>query len=580
VLRELHVRDLGVIDDLSLVLGPGMTALTGETGAGKTLLVHALQLVMGGRAVPGLVRAGAEEAFVEARFETSSAEDPGLSTGLPTGDGAHMADGGEQILARAVPVSGRSRAWVDGRMAPVGILAELGAGLVDIHGQHDQQSLLGAAGQRAALDAFAHSDLAPLARARGTLREIEARLQALGGDERERARQADLLRYQVTEIDAARIDDTGEDAKLAEEEERLTGMAAIRRAASDAVAALAGEEGGTGAEGGASGLVRAALAALAVHPSLAPWARRLQDAAVELDDVAAELRRAADTWEEDPVRLEEVHVRRRLLGDLRRKYGETLADVMAFRDAARSSLEELENQETEVAGLQERREDAARAVHEEERRLRAVRAAAAPALGAAVTERLHQLAMPDAELLVVVGEESAGDAVQLLLAANRGEPAQPLGRVASGGELSRAMLALRLVVDGGAPTMLFDEVDAGVGGAAALALAGALRAVADRRQVLVVTHLPQVAAFATRQVAVRKTLDGNGRTITTAEVLGPEARVVELSRMLSGHPDSPTARAHAEELLSLAARSTQAARGGGAVRSTQASRGGGAVRST
>ncbi|MDA8315409.1 MAG: AAA family ATPase, partial [Actinomycetota bacterium] len=247
VLRELRVRDLGVIEDLGLVLGPGMTALTGETGAGKTLLVHALQLVMGGRAVPGLVRAGAKEALVEARFDTSSGEDPG-------GVGVPEVDGGEQILARAVPVSGRSRAWVDGRMAPVGILAELGAGLVDIHGQHDQQSLLGAAGQRAALDAFARSDLAPLVGARGALREIDARLEALGGDERERARQADLLRYQVAEIDAARIGDADEDAKLAEEEERLAAMAAIRRAAADAVAALAGEEGGTGAEGGASGL--------------------------------------------------------------------------------------------------------------------------------------------------------------------------------------------------------------------------------------------------------------------------------------------------------------------------------------
>ena len=566
MLRELRVRDLGVIEDLGLVLGPGMTALTGETGAGKTLLVHALQLVMGGRALPGLVRAGAKEALVEARFDTSSGEDPG---------GAPEEAGAEQILARAVPVSGRSRAWVDGRMAPVGLLGELGAGLVDIHGQHDQQSLLGAAGQRAALDAFARSDLAPLAGARGALREIDARLEALGGDERARARQADLLRYQVAEIDAARIDDPEEDGKLAEEEERLAGMAAIRRVAADAVAALAGEEGGTGAEGGASGLVRATLAALAAHPALGPWARRLQDAAVELDDVAADLHKAAETWEEDPERLEEVHVRRRLLGDLRRKYGETLADVMAYRDQASASLEELEDQEAEAARLRARRQAAARAVHEEERRLRAVRAAAAPALGAAVTERLHQLAMPDAELLVAVGEEGAGDSVQLLLAANRGEPAQPLGRVASGGELSRTMLALRLVVDGGAPTMLFDEVDAGVGGAAALALAGALRAVAARRQVLVVTHLPQVAAFATCQVAVRKTLDANGRTVTTAEVLDPEARVVELSRMLSGHPDSPTARAHAEELLCLAAKSTEAAMGDGAARSTEAAVGDG-----
>ncbi|MHB1554295.1 MAG: DNA repair protein RecN [Acidimicrobiales bacterium] len=552
MLRELHVRDLGVIGDLSLALGPGMTALTGETGAGKTLLVHALQLVVGGRAVPGLVRAGAEEALVEARFDTPPDEDPGAPLDEA---GAREAAGGERMLARAVPVSGRSRAWVDGRMAPVGALAELGAELVDIHGQHEQQSLLSVAGQRAALDAFARADLAPLASARGALREIEARLEALGGDARERARQVDLLRYQVAEIDAARISDAGEDAALAEEEERLAGMAAIRRAAADAVAALAGMDGGTGAEGGASGLVSVALGALVGTPTLGAWARRLRDAAAELDDVAGELRKAAETWEEDPVRLEEVQARRRLFGDLRRKYGETLADVLAYRDAARASLAELEGKEAEAAALEARRKDAAQAVHDEERRLRALRAAAAGALGAAVTERLRQLAMPDAQLHVVVGEEGAGDAVQLLLAANRGEPAQPLARVASGGELARTMLALRLVVEGGAPTMLFDEVDAGVGGAAALALAGALRAVAARRQVLVVTHLPQVAAFADCQVAVRKTVDTSGRTVTTAEVLEPAARVVELSRMLSGHPDSPTARAHAEELLQAAASS-------------------------
>jgi DNA repair protein RecN (Recombination protein N) len=536
VLRELHVRDLGVIGDLSLVLGPGMTALTGETGAGKTLLVHALQLVLGGRAVPGLVRAGAEEALVEARFDEA---------------------GDERTLARAVPVSGRSRAWVDGRMAPVGSLAELGSQLVDIHGQHEQQSLLSVAGQRAVLDAFARADLAPLASARSALREIEARLEALGGDARERARQGDLLRYQIAEIDAARIEDVGEEAALAEEEERLAGVAAIRRAAADAVAALAGMDGSTGAEGGASGLVSAALGALLGHRALGEWARRLRDAAAELDDVAGELRRAAETWEEDPARLEQVQARRRLLGDLRRKYGETLADVRAYRDAAFRSLEELEGQEAEVARLHARREEAVRAVREEERRLRALRASAAGTLGAAVTERLRQLAMPDAQLQVMVGEQGAGDAVQILLAANRGEPAQPLARVASGGELARTMLALRLVVEGGAPTMLFDEVDAGVGGAAALALARALRAVAARRQVLVVTHLPQVAAFADCQVAVRKTLDGTGRTVTTAEVLEPEARVVELSRMLSGHPDSPTARAHAEELLQAAAKSAE-----------------------
>ena len=547
MLRELHVRDLGVVEDLTVELEPGMTALTGETGAGKTLLVHALQLVLGGRAAPGLVRAGAEEALVEARFEGVAG----------AGDGACDAGETERVLARALPESGRSRAWVDGRMAPVGALSELGAGLVDIHGQHDQQSLLGAAGQRAALDAFARSDLAPLAAARAALAGVRARLAALGGDDRERARQADLFRYQVAEIDAARIEDFGEDAALAEEEERLTGMAAIREAAAGAFGALrgAGAESGSALDEGASGLVGRALSGLSVHPALEEWAGRLRDAGAELDEVAGDLRKIVENWEDDPARLAEVQARRRQLQDLRRKYGQTLGDVVAFGASARAALSELEGRDAEAAALVGRMRQLEGAVRDAERELRAVRAAAGPALGAAVTARLRLLAMPDAELQVTVGEDGAGDAVRFLLAANRGEPAQPLGRIASGGELARAMLALRLVVEGGAATMLFDEVDAGVGGAAALALARALREVAARRQVLVVTHLPQVAALADRQVAVRKRVDGGGRTVTTAEVLGFEARVVELSRMLSGHPDSATARAHAEELLEVGTRS-------------------------
>ncbi|HVC14326.1 MAG TPA: DNA repair protein RecN [Acidimicrobiales bacterium] len=562
MLKELRVRDLGVIGDLTLELGPGMTALTGETGAGKTLLVHALQLVLGGRAVPGLVRAGASEALVEARFELVA--DDGLMDGTFDGsvrDGEGAVHDGERFLARSVPVSGRSRAWVDGRMAPLGMLAELGAGLVDIHGQHDQQSLLSVTGQRAALDACCGSDLAPLASARAALADVRGSLAALGGDERERARQADLLRYQVAEIDAAHLEDVDEDAALAAEEARLAAMTAIREAAAGAVASLRGADGSTGADGGASGLAAVALVSVAPHLQLEELAGRLRDAVAELDDVAAELRGVAETWEEDPERLEEVQARRRLLGDLRRKYGETLADVVAFGEAARASLADLAHQGAEAVRLEAERAEAEHAVRREEERLRELRAGAAPALAAAVTARLSELAMPGAALEVAVGEEGAGDAVQFLLAANPGEPAQPLGRVASGGELARTMLALRLVVEGGAPTMLFDEVDAGVGGSAALALARALRDVASHRQVLVVTHLPQVAAFADRQIGVAKHAAPGGRTVTTAEVLDAEGRIVELSRMLSGHPHSATARAHAEELLTVGAAAVSTTRG-------------------
>lgn len=529
MLTDLRVRDLGVIADLSLRLEPGMTVLTGETGTGKTLLVHALQLVLGARAAPGLVRSGAEEAMVEARFAEGDAE---------------------TVLARSVPATGRSRAWADGRMAPVAALAEAGVALVDIHGQHEQQTLLTAAAQRAALDQFAGVDLGPLAAARRRLAEIVRRLEDLGGDERDRARQADLLRYQVAEIEAAGISDLDEDATLALEEERLAHAGSLREAAARAVAALDGDETG------ATGQVGAAIEALGHAPAFAVAAGRLRGALTEIGDVAADLRRAAEEWEDDPVRLDVVQTRRRLLAELRRKYGDTLEDVTRFGKEASRALHELEHREEEAAVLEGRRAEAASAVAAIQKALRVQRDEAAPRLAHAVTSRLRTLAMPDAEISVTVGEEGAGDALQFLLAANRGEPAQPLSRVASGGELARAMLALRLVVEGGAPTMLFDEVDAGVGGAAALALAGALREVADRRQVLVVTHLPQVAAFADHQVAVRKTVAG--RTVVTAEPLTPDQRVVEISRMLSGHPDSKTARAHAKELLASARRSTTA----------------------
>ena len=517
MLTELRVRNLGVIEDLTLALGPGMTALTGETGAGKTLLVEALQLVLGDRATPGLVRAGSDEALVEARFVT--------------GDD-------EVVLARAVPATGRSRAWVDGRMAPVAALSEVAGGLVEIHGQHDQQSLLSAAAQRRALDDFAGADPEPLARCRRELAEVTARLAGLGGDERQRAREADVLRHQLDEIDRAQLAGPDEDAALAADEERLADLGAHRDAAAQALVALDADQ-----------WLGTAVGALGGRPPFAEWEDRLRAAAAEVADVATDLRRVVDTWEDDPVRLAEVQARRRLLGDLRRKYGD---DVAAFAEDGRRQLADLVGTAAAVVALEEQRGRAAAAVTAAEAALRRVRQKAAPGLATAAGNRLRTLAMPDARFDVAVDDHGAGDGVRFLLAANRGEPPQPLARVASGGELARAMLALRLVASGGPDTMLFDEVDAGVGGAAALALAAALAEVAGQRQVLVVTHLAQVAAFADRQVAVAKVVR-DGRTATTATALDHDDRVVELSRMLSGHPDSATARAHAEELL---ARST------------------------
>jgi DNA repair protein RecN (Recombination protein N) len=532
MLTDLHVRDLGVIEDLSLTFGPGMTVLTGETGAGKTLVVEALQLLLGARANADMVRAGAPEALVEARFEVSE------------GDATR-----EVILARSVPAEGRSRAWVSGRMAPLGVLGEVTAELVEIHGQHEHRALVTAAAQRDVLDAYAGTDLSRVRALRSQLRSLDDALGALGGDAQQRAREADVLRYQVDEIMAAHLEDPDEDAVLRREEDRLADAGAYREAALGAVEELEPAVG----EGGALDQLGLAAAALAGHDAFETYRERLAAVAVEVSDVARSLRDEVEAWEDDPARLAGAQERRRLLGELRRKYGSDLVAVMAYGAEGAARLGVLEDAEGEAARLQAEREARTAELAEAESAVRTVRARAAGAFGAAVGERLGSLAMPGARVEVAVAPTGTGEPVELLLGANVGEPVQPLARAASGGELARAMLAIRLVGLGGPQSMVFDEVDAGVGGAAALALGDALHEVARRRQVLVVTHLAQVASQADAHICVVKRAS-KGRTVTSATAVEGEERVTELSRMLSGHPGSDAARAHARELLGITGR--------------------------
>ena len=534
MLTELRVRDLGVIEDLSLTFGAGMTVLTGETGAGKTLVVEALQLVLGGRANPAIVRAGAAEAMVEARFVVGAPEDER-----------------EVILARAVPAEGRSRAWVDGRMSPVSALAETASALVEIHGQHAHQSLVTPAQQRAVLDAYAGTDTEPVLALRARLREIAASLAALGGDVQARAREADVLRYQVTEIAGAHLADPEEDGLLRQQETRLSDAAAHREAAARAGELLeSGLDGGVDGGGGVLARLAEASGALAGREVFDEYRARIAASAIDLSDVARGLRDVVEGWEDDPERLVAVQERRRLLADLRRKYGADLTAVMEFAAAAAARLEELENAEARAATLEATRAELAGELAAAEATVRAVRARAAKKFGALVGERLADLAMPGARVEIRVAPDGTGEPVEIALGANVGEAVLPLAKAASGGELARAMLAVRLVAMGGPQTMVFDEVDAGVGGAAALSLGAALHEVSRTTQVLVVTHLAQVAAKADRQIAVHKD-EADGRTLTSARPVEGEERVVELSRMLSGHPDSDAARAHARELLEV-----------------------------
>lgn len=522
MLLELAVTDLGVIDELTLVLGPGMTAVTGETGAGKTLVVTAIDLLVGGRADALLVAPDRAEAVVEGRFVEGN---------------------DEVVVRRVIPADGRSRAYIDGRLATVAELAELGRRFVDLHGQHAHQSLLATAAQRDALDAVGGVDPAPRQQRRAERDELTRQLAALGGDEQARNREVDLLRYQVDELRQAGLTED-EDVALAAEEALLADAAAHLEAAGRAADALAGDAGAEASLG-------MARAALGDRPPFADLVERLHALGAEMSDIARELRDRHERITDDPERLAEVHRRRHEIHDLCRKYGPTIADVAAYAIEAEGRLDELEQRDVRAAALEERLRELGAQLTAVEAAMGTQRREAAPDLARRASEHLHALALPHARLHVEVGE-GAGDDVEFLFAADRGAPLRSLRKVASGGELARIMLALRLVLTAGPETLVFDEVDAGIGGAAALAVGRSLAALGTDHQVLVVTHLPQVAAYADAQVAVSKRAT-RGRSITEARVVDRDDRVIELSRMLSGSPESGSAQEHAAELMAAAA---------------------------
>jgi len=535
MLHELHIESMGVIERLDLVLTAGLTAFTGETGAGKTMLVEAINLLVGGRADPTVVRPGVGEARVEGRF---------------------VVEDDEYIVSRVIPADGRSRAYVNGRLATAANLAELGSPTVSLHGQHAHQSLLTTAAQRDALDRFCSTDLQPLRAARARLVEIDAALAALGGDHRSRAREVDLLRFQLDELSEAAITDAAEDEALSAEEDTLADLAAHREAGQLAVAALTGTiETGDGApvdRAAADGLA-AALGATAGRSPFDDFAARLEALTAEATELARELRAFTDGLEEDPERLADIRQRRQLLRDMRRKYGDSLSDVISFHEETRDRLAELESYDERVAALEQERQAAVAAERAAAAAVIKVRRAGASKLGAAVRDVVRSLAMPHAEVDVVVGDEAPGDDVSFLIAANPGLPMLPLSRVASGGELARTMLALRLVLTEAPETLVFDEVDAGIGGTAATAVADALARLGRRHQVMVVTHLAQVAALADTQIVVTKTVagdaDGDVTTAATARQVEGDERIDEIARMLSGEQAGASARRHAADLL-------------------------------
>ena len=545
MLRELHISGLGVIEDLDLELHPGLNVLTGETGTGKTMVTVGLQLALGRRGGTSLVRAGAPAAKVQARFDAP-----------PAATSAGWAEDGEVLLARTVTPEGRSTARVSGQLAPVSALTELAGGLVEVHGQHEGQKLLSPVAQTRFLDRFAggeHLDAVEDLRVEhGRLREATAALAELDERERDRERQMDLLAYQVREIETA-APRAGETDQLKLEAARLDHAGRLLERASSAERSLAAEDGAADALGAASAELRAAGEVDPGAEELAARAFELNAAATEL---AVEVRGYRERLELDPVRLQEVRERIDALDALQRKYGNGEEEVLAFGDRARESLDAL-------AGVEQERERAAAEVAERTERVGALttvvsdgRARAVPELSQALQRELGELGMEGASIevtLVPTPELTSGGAehAAFVFSGGPGQPAQPLAKVASGGELSRTMLACRSVlVDlDDVPTLIFDEVDAGIGGQAGVAVGRRLANLALGRQVVVVTHLPQIASFADRHIRVRKD-DGTA----SIEVLDDAQRVEELSRMLAGLPGSEAAAAHAEELLSEAGR--------------------------
>jgi len=571
MLGELRIRDLGVIDDARLEVAPGLNVLTGETGAGKTMVVGALTLLLGERADVGAVRAGQPAALVEGRL---SLDGERQAIEALRASGADDEDG-EVVVARQVLVEGRSRAQLQGRMATVAAVAEVVRPLVEVHGQHEFQRLLRPAVQRDLLDQFAGGDVlalrADFAAGWRRLRQVRRELDELQAKAREHEREAELLRYQLEEIAEAEVR-PGELAELDAEAERLGNAEALREAAGLAWQLL-GDDDDSGVVT-ALGSAARSLASPGRHdPTLGDLGVRAEGLAAEVADLASSLRAYAEAVLVDPERLDLVQARIALLRDLLRKYGVDEAAVLAHAVRSHQRLTELEGGTLRSEALEAEAAALRRKLAEQGAALSEKRSAAATRLAAALTDELTDLAMPHARVLVAVEQDEVPDGLELgerrvaasedgldriemQLSANPGLPLRPLGRAASGGELSRVMLALRVVLAGvdRTPTLVFDEVDAGVGGRTAVAVGRRLAMLARHHQVLVVTHLPQIAAFADRHFSVEKFADaGQGQTRTGVRLLDGGGRVHELSRMLSGMEDSGLAQAHAEELLAAAA---------------------------
>jgi DNA repair protein RecN (Recombination protein N) len=575
MLEELRIRGLGVIDDAVLPLGPGLTVVTGETGAGKTMVVTGLQLLFGGRGDATRVRAGQDLAIIDGRLLL---EPESVSARRVADAGGELDADNTLVLRRTVTANGRSRGFAGGAPVPVSVLGDIGIHLFSVHGQSDQLRLTRPAEQRAALDRYGEHDVATYATRFRAWRAAEDRLADRTARARELARQADVLRHGVAEI-AAAGPVPGEDAELRATASRLAHADDLRLAARTAHDALLGD-----ADDPASyasdvatllGIARRSLDMEAADdPALGAMRDRMIELAALVADLGADLVQYGALLDADPARLAEVEDRRALLTRLTRKYGPELTDVLAWAEEAERQLVDLDVSDEALAALATERDALAAETSKLGSALSAARHNAADQLASAITAELAGLAMPEARVTVTVASRTQGaggyrlivdgaptvagpdglDEVEILLQPRPDAPALPVQRGASGGELSRVMLAIEVCLGAAGkdvPTLVFDEVDAGVGGRAAVEVGRRLARLAQDYQVIVVTHLPQVAAYADQHVVIDKP-DSTNRGVSAVRIVDGADRVAELARMLAGS-DTETARQHAAELLTSAA---------------------------
>jgi DNA repair protein RecN (Recombination protein N) len=569
LLLEVSISDFAIIDRLKLALGPGLNVLTGETGAGKSIIIDAVELALGGRASTEQVRSGAERTYVEVVFDLGAL--PATRDTLARTGFLDSPDEPLLVVGREVARTGRSLTRLNGRTATVSSLREVSQDLLDLHGQHEHQSLLRPERHLPLLDAFGGPELARLGeetrRLYGAIAARRTALARLSGDARDRARRLDLLRFQVGEIDGAALT-VGEEETLRDERSVLANAEKLYAATSSTYAALYEGDPRQASLLDALAALTAGIGGVAdLDRTLIPVREALESARFQIEEAARELRRYRDRVQADPERLAEVDARLDLISQLRRKYGESVAEVLQFRTQAAAELESVETNEEAAGRLASELAEFGRLFTAAGLALSEARRQAAGTLVAQVTGELDDLSMPRTvfEVRLMRNEAPDGlavdgrtfsfgphgfDSAEFLLSTNPGEPPRALARIASGGELARIMLALKTIlarVDN-VPTLIFDEVDAGIGGRAALAVAHKLAGLARHRQVICVTHLAPIACLADAHFSIAKTVEG-GRTITRVSPLAGEDRVAEIARMLGGAPEREASLNHARALL-------------------------------